>query len=426
MTPFLLRHKEFIGNVAILMSGKGLAAAIAFLTMPIVARLFVPEDFGVAAMFVSACSIISSVSTLRYAGAVVLPKSDDEAAEIMSLALRVSVTVCLLVLLALLVLELSGLSPRAIQLITPWHWAVPVGTLLLSVVFIQESWLTRIKGFRIASASVVAGNSMTSGSRIAFGAAFGTSITGLIGGYLIGVCTKIGVHQIGGTGGLRAAFASISRDRAVTLARQYSDFPLYNAPAGLLFAIGQNLPVFLFGTMFSATVAGFYGMADRLARVPIGIVALSVRRVFLQRAADIMTRHGRLRSAYFLSSGGLALLGLIPFGTLFLFGEPILETVLGDRWATAGRYMEIMAPWLFTMWCTAPSHPILIVLREQRFWLILQGVFTVIRLLALYLAYRYGAGPETALSAFVAASALGDATTALVVARRAERHDRQI
>ena len=48
---FLARHTEFIANVATLMSGKAVAAMIAIFTLPIVARLFEPAEFGLAARF---------------------------------------------------------------------------------------------------------------------------------------------------------------------------------------------------------------------------------------------------------------------------------------------------------------------------------------------------------------------------------------
>jgi O-antigen/teichoic acid export membrane protein len=48
MRSILRANSEFIGNVAVMMSGKTIAAVIALFTMPIVARLFVPSDFGVA------------------------------------------------------------------------------------------------------------------------------------------------------------------------------------------------------------------------------------------------------------------------------------------------------------------------------------------------------------------------------------------
>ena len=98
MRSFLRRHSEFVGHVAVMMSGKSLAAIIALVAMPIVARLFVPSDFGIAAMFASIVGIISSVASLRYASAIVLPKEEPEATTLMAFSYRVTLLVFLVML----------------------------------------------------------------------------------------------------------------------------------------------------------------------------------------------------------------------------------------------------------------------------------------------------------------------------------------
>ena len=81
----LKRHNEFIGHVAVMMSGRTVAALVGLFTMPIVARLYLPSDFGVAAVFASFISMVSQSSSLRYEGAIVLPKDAGEAMAVKAL-----------------------------------------------------------------------------------------------------------------------------------------------------------------------------------------------------------------------------------------------------------------------------------------------------------------------------------------------------
>ena len=76
----------FARNVATLMTGGVIANLLSLAAIPIVSRLFNPDDFGVAALFVSITTILSTVATLRYEHAIVLPESREEAAEIATLA----------------------------------------------------------------------------------------------------------------------------------------------------------------------------------------------------------------------------------------------------------------------------------------------------------------------------------------------------
>lgn len=408
MRSIFQTHSEFIGNVAVMMSGKTIAAAIALITMPIVARLFTPADFGVAAVFASITGIVSSVASLRYAAAIVLPQSAEEAGQIMAFSYRVMLFVCLLLGALLGFLQLSQTSVNTFEMLGGWVWAIPIAVFFMSAVLIQESWLTRKKSFKTLSASLVAFNVSTSGSRIAIGAIAGSSAAGLIGGYFFGLFCRFAAQFAGVKDGIRESFRRLGKDTAIQIARKYSDFPKFNAPAGLVFAMGQNLPVLLFGTMFSPAIAGLYAMADRLCQVPVTIVSTSVRRVFLQKASEIENRGRSLRKAFTLSVAALSLLGLVPFGVLFSYGQPLATWILGEPWAVAGQYLEIIAPWLFLVWISSPCNAVFIVLRKQKFWLTLTTSITLMRLGSFAIAYAVSAGPEWTLQAFVVASMIGN------------------
>ena len=73
-------------------------------------------------------------------------------------------------------------------------------------------------------------------------------------------------------------------------------------------------------------------MADRLLQVSIGIVAGSIRPVFLQKAAAI--RHGgrSLLRILLLSTGGIALLGAVAIACLWFFGQQVITWLHGECW----------------------------------------------------------------------------------------------
>ena len=96
VSKILKRNRSFLKHIGTLMSAKAIAAAIALLITPVIARLFDPSDFGVAAVWVSLCTLLSHLSSLKYEVAIMLPAEEDEADHLYSLALRIlliSVTV---------------------------------------------------------------------------------------------------------------------------------------------------------------------------------------------------------------------------------------------------------------------------------------------------------------------------------------------
>lgn len=418
----LLKHKVFLGNVATLMSARAVAAAIALLTMPIVARLFTAEDFGVAAMFLSLGVMLSNVGALRYEAALVLPKSDSEALLLMSFSYRALGVICLLLLVCIGGYKLSSLTVPVLESLGMWLWFVPLGVLLLTALQIQESWLGRKKQFKLVATAFVAGTAVVGGSRISFGLLSGSSTYGLIIGQLLGQMSRLVMQKSATVIGIKVAFRHVSWQEMRDIAAKYSDFPKLNAPAAFLTAAAQQLPVMLFGVLFSPAIVGFYAMAIRLTQVPILVVANSVRRVFLQKAADINNRGRSLEFAFLMATGGLALLGIIPLLVLWFFGETITVLLLGEKWAGTGRYLEIMSPWLFTLWASVPANPIFIVLRKQRLWLTMQVTATTVRLATFGLSYILKASPELTLGAFVTATVMGNVFVILAAWFLIRRH----
>jgi O-antigen/teichoic acid export membrane protein len=405
------RHQEFLGHVAALMSGKAIAGLIALVTMPVVSRLFTPEHFGVAALFVSVISMMGAVATLNYDAAVVLPDDDEDAFLLMALAYRILAAVSGLVLIVIAGYEITGIAWATLELLGGWKWLLPVGLLLLVGVRIQESWLARTKNFKLMAGSLVAGNASTGISRIIMGLFGGSSVFGLITGYLLGVVIRIGVQWSACGSVLKRSFRRVPAARLREIGRRYADFPFYNAPARMVFTLGQNLPILLFGIMFSPAVAGFFAMARQLLSAPIGMVADSFRRVFMQKAASIRNEGRSLRKAYILSTGALSLIGLPVLLVLWNFGQPLATWFLGERWLEAGRYIEIASPWFFMIFVMASCKSVYVVLRKQRLFLTVQIVHTVFRISAFGVAWLMSFSPEETLQGFVLMTVLGNLVT---------------
>ncbi len=63
-------------NMTMLASGTVAAKAIGVLTVPVITRLYLPEHFGVLAVFTAITALLVPFGTLRYSMAIPLPKQD--------------------------------------------------------------------------------------------------------------------------------------------------------------------------------------------------------------------------------------------------------------------------------------------------------------------------------------------------------------
>jgi O-antigen/teichoic acid export membrane protein len=139
MHTLKFRRAELFRNVAVLVAGKTLAAAVAFLTIPIIARLLTPSDYGTAAVFTSMVGMLSSVASLRYGTAIILPKSEPTTIRLRGLSHRIAIAYCAVVLIALLAFNICNVTWTALDLLGIWKWSIPFDVLLTASVGLQES-----------------------------------------------------------------------------------------------------------------------------------------------------------------------------------------------------------------------------------------------------------------------------------------------
>ena len=405
------RNMTFISNISTMASGTALGRLVTVLAAPLLARLFSPEDFGIAALVITLSVILNSFSSLSYEFAIVLPTDQEHASALSRLSLVILIVFCLLVAgLVWLILWLQW-DMTWVNTLGNWAFLIPVTVLVLGIGNILRRWGVREKRFKAMSAGEVGNSIVTACSRIGLGATLGSSVGGLVTGYLAGVATEL--YLIVRSLGVR--FGTIFKKSQTcslhSVAHRYRDFAIYMSPSALLNALSEQLPIVLLGAFFSPAVVGFYALANRLVVMPIGIVGRSVRTVFLQRAVDLYNEGRRIGPGFSKITFGLAALGAPAFLGLFMYGEEAFSLLLSERWATAGRFVEVLTPLFYTMLVLAPMSAIFIVLERQRMLLVLQTIRTT----ALVGAFAWSAHQElAALDTLRLYSGLGAATNLLI------------
>ena len=83
----LLPRASFARSVGVLAGGTAVAQGIGVLALPLITRLYTPEDFSVLAVFSSIVAIVSVAACLRLEIAIPLPETDEDAANLLALAL---------------------------------------------------------------------------------------------------------------------------------------------------------------------------------------------------------------------------------------------------------------------------------------------------------------------------------------------------
>ncbi len=361
-----LYKSKFVRNMSIVMSGTAFAQIIGFALIPIISRLFTPEDFGLFGSFNSVMLVVISGVTLQYSQAVMLPKREDEAANVFAISVFSVCVISLLVVLLMFLFPgwLLGImnASNAKWLL----WFLPLGVWIGGINQTFQAWCIRRKAFKRTSSSQI----VRAGSNGVLQILFGLFHVG--GGGLI-----ISSVLANGTASLNLTHQVFHKDRRLLknsltwnkmreVAIEYRDFPIYAATQNVVNALSQGLPVLLLSHYYGIAVAGFYAFGVRLLKVPMNFVLIALRQVLFQKASETHNSGGRLLPLFVKLTAGLFAIAFVPSLILFIWAPPIFSTVFGEQWLIAGEYARWIVLWLMVAFCNVPSVLFAKVLRKQK------------------------------------------------------------
>ncbi|MCA9633625.1 MAG: oligosaccharide flippase family protein [Myxococcales bacterium] len=373
----LLPKGKFGRSVALVAGGTALGQVVSIIVSPLLTRLFSPDEFGIVAVYTSLVGIVAVVATLSFHSAIPLADEDQVAADVMFLAVLCAIGASVLALvLALLfrqrIAVLLG-EPRLAPLLP----LVPLGVLGATLYETLSQWAVRKKNFGSLGKTTVAKGVLQAGAQLTAGA-LGSGALGLLVGRLIGVWS----------GTLRLARDAMQTDataiRGVRLHRlraaisRFWRFPAYTLPAAAFNAISANTPALLLSFFFGSAVTGMYALALRVLGLPFAVVGTSVEKVFYSAAVDAK-RAGTLGETT-LNVFEKLLAMTLPMTLLIAVAAPEGFAVLfGDKWRTAGVYMQWMCLRTGLTLVVFPLMPLLNVLNRQHAGTAFQAVNMIAR-----------------------------------------------
>src|SRR5262249_22762552 len=159
---------------------------------------------------------------------------------------------------------------------------------------------------------------------------------------------------------------SLAPRRWLRLATEHRNFALYTTLTTMVDLVGLQAPTMIFAKYFSLNVVGQLAVATRVLDLPAALISQAAAQVFYRSAAKRADRPHELRSLVEQTACYLFLPALVVFCTLMLHGPALFEYVLGQRWSEAGRYAQILAPWLLVRFVSSPLSSFVLVKGAQR------------------------------------------------------------
>ncbi len=373
---------DFFRNFMKLFSSSVLAQGLSLLLAPLLSRLYTPEDFGLVALYLGILSILSVISTAKYEQAIMLPKKEGDAVNIIWLVLVITLSVALITALITVFLNRPIANLSGNPDIGPWLYFLPLSILFHGVFQSATFYANRTKRFGTIAQSTIVQYTFLNGARVLAGWVR-TAFNGLVAGQLVAQFVSALFIVKKTLVPIRAKQSEVSWSAIKAQASLYRGYPKYNMMLNLTNNLSGSLPIFMFTWGFSAEIAGFYAFGYTFVFRPLSLFSLSALQVLSQKIIENFHRGKEIYPGLKKLVSRFFILGIIPFLVIAIWAPSIFSFIFSDVYAPAGRYLQILCPWLFMVFLTAPLSFLPELFFRQKKAMVIDIIYLVLRFFAL-------------------------------------------
>lgn len=353
---------EFARNSLTIFSGNVIAQAIPFLAEPLLARLYQPSDFAVLAVYLSIANLFSIVATARYELAIMLPKEDRKAANVLGLSVLISFAVSALAFIVVLLFNAKICKVLNNEDVSSYLYLVPLSVLSVAWYQIFNYWNSRKKRFK----NVMFSKTTQSVSNVSVNLALSIKSLGLVMGQFLGYLFGSFVLMFAFLKKDKDKLSMITKKEMKEVAIEYQDFPKINTIHAFFDVLKQSGEVFMLSYFYIKENVGLHSRTLRLLFAPSSMIGSAVGQVFYQKGTETYHNGGDLRALVIKVLKSMALIALPVFLVVALFGDDLFAWFLGENYRMAGFYGRYLAPWLFFNFITMPISQIPLIVQKQK------------------------------------------------------------
>ncbi|HGF7371952.1 TPA: lipopolysaccharide biosynthesis protein, partial [Vibrio cholerae] len=350
-------NKSFSKNVLTLMTGTGIAQAIPIAIIPILTRMFSPEDFGLLALYAACVSILGVVATGRYEIAIMLPKDDEDARLLLQLSMLVALFFSLLISIPISIWNAQIARFLGNEDIAVWLYLVPVSVLFTGIYQALTYWNNRQKKFINTAVSRVNQSLFQGFVQTSLG--FLQVSGGLIWGQFIGIVSG-SIYLLKKD---RSYKSLIKKTKINSIQKQgikYHKFPTYGVWGALCDAGAVQMPVILLTKFYSNSVTGMFSLTFRVLNMPTSIISSAIAQVLFQKVVEISQTEPEKLNLYIIKMFLLLFVIYLPaVPILFIWGESLFSIIFGNEWSQAGVYAGYLVIAVAVRFAVSPLSAVL-------------------------------------------------------------------
>ncbi|EGQ8189875.1 oligosaccharide flippase family protein [Vibrio cholerae] len=350
-------NKSFSKNVLTLMTGTGIAQAIPIAIIPILTRMFSPEDFGLLALYAACVSILGVVATGRYEIAIMLPKDDEDARLLLQLSMLFALFVSLLISIPISIWNAQIAHFLGNEDIAVWLYLVPVSVLFTGIYQALTYWNNRQKKFINTAVSRVNQSLFQGFAQTLLG--FLQVSGGLIWGQFIGIVSG-SIYLLKKDRNYKSLIRKSKINSIQKQGIKYHKFPTYGVWGALCDAGAVQMPVILLTKFYSNSVTGMFSLTFRVLNMPTSIISSAIAQVLFQKVVEISQTEPEKLNLYIIKMFLLLFVIYLPaVPILFIWGENLFSIIFGNEWSQAGVYAGYLVIAIAVRFAVSPLSAVL-------------------------------------------------------------------
>lgn len=391
----MISQGNYWRNVLKVLTSSAAAQAIPLLGSLLIARIFLPTEYGEYAIWLGIVATCSVVITGRFEMALAI-EAEGEPRRVATHATLFVVLCGGLVLTAigmvLLYFELVHNLPAVMVLIVGLAAAATAVSQTVQAWAAADGKYWDLGIIRIVQAGAVTLMQIIAGM-------IDSSAPALALAYLIGVTVGVFIAFWR----LRHAchwpkLLILTKSSCSFLFRQRK-FPMLALPADSINTAAAQLPLIIVAHRFGADVAGFLALTLRMVGAPIGLLGASVLDVFRRSSAASYSERGECQAEYLDTFRVLAIGSCAVAVVLALVAEPSFVLAFGETWRMSGTVAAWLMPMFALRFVASPLSYMFYVAGKQHLDFLWQLMLLAMTLASLWLPNSfefamkaYGAG----------------------------------
>lgn len=380
---------RFSHNFLKVLGGTGTAQILNLFSSCVVSWFFQPVVVGGASVVNAAITSLGCFASLRYNQAILLPRRNSEAGNLIRLSLWIGAVFSFLVL----ILGLLSYHLWAPSLKIPLHWTtlllIPLGVFMVAWFNVMSSLSNRMNRFGVFSVSRIWLSVAKFILILLFGAFLWQGEKALVIANIAGLLAAIVfLWKRMARERMLCRGLDMNLKKYALLMKKNREFPLFSAPVVLLTDLEASAPLYLFAFYYNPELVGQFAFGYAILRVGTAFLADSFRRVFFVKLIQMKNNRIPCSSFVFRLMGISTLLLTLIYGTFYLCGEQIFLFFFRDKWAMAGS-LTVLLSLLMAFYALAEGmQPVFVVLNRQHQLFHLKIIGTLITVVGLGLALR--------------------------------------